>query len=129
MTLVVNLVRTVLSAKFICCCWRSSWCDFRVTHTPKCKSKYRQIIKLIIINCGLTILIVSLFSLCRLQNTAQLRSGAVDKSIFLQNEYFYKTNLPTSGVTRALNQGGQSFAEGGLSVTVGRPLAKIRKKK
>jgi len=36
MTLVVNLVRTFLSAKFICCCWRSSWCDFRVTHTPTC---------------------------------------------------------------------------------------------
>jgi len=36
MTLVVNLVRTVLSVKFICCCWRNPWCDFRVTHTPKC---------------------------------------------------------------------------------------------
>jgi len=35
MTLVVNLVRTVLSAKFICCCWWNFWCDFRVTHTPK----------------------------------------------------------------------------------------------
>jgi len=53
------------------------------------QSKYNQIIKLIIINCGLTILIVSLFSLCRLRNTAQLRSGTVDKSkwpVFLQNE-------------------------------------------
>jgi len=36
MTLVVNLVRTVSSAKFICCCWRNRWCDCRVTHTPKC---------------------------------------------------------------------------------------------
>jgi len=53
------------------------------------QSKYRQIIKLVIINCGLTILIFSLFSLCRLQRTAQLRSGTVGKSkwpVFLQNE-------------------------------------------
>jgi len=33
MTLVVNLVRTVLSAKFICCCWRNPWCGCYVTHT------------------------------------------------------------------------------------------------
>jgi len=33
MTLVVNLVRTVSSAKFICSCWRHPWCDFHVTHT------------------------------------------------------------------------------------------------
>jgi len=32
-----------------------------------------------IINCGLRTLIVSLFSLCRLRITIQLRSGAVDK--------------------------------------------------
>jgi len=36
--------------------------------------KYRQVI-----NCGLTILIVSLFSLCRLRIATQLRSGAVEK--------------------------------------------------
>jgi len=36
MTLVVNLVRTVHSAKFISCCWRNPSCDFRVTHTQKC---------------------------------------------------------------------------------------------
>jgi len=36
MTLVVNLVRTVSSVKFICCCWRNPWCDFHATHTPKC---------------------------------------------------------------------------------------------
>jgi len=41
-----------------------------VTNQPK----YGQII-----NCGLTILIVSLFSLCRLRITTQLRSGDVDK--------------------------------------------------
>ena len=44
--------------------------------------KYGQII-----NFGLAILIVSLFSLCRLRNTTQLRSGTVDKSkwpVFLQ---------------------------------------------
>jgi len=35
--LVVNLNRTVASAKFICCCWRNPWCDFHVTHTPKCR--------------------------------------------------------------------------------------------
>jgi len=33
LTLVGNLVGTVLSAKFICCCWRNPWCDFHVTHT------------------------------------------------------------------------------------------------
>jgi len=33
MTLVVNLVRTEPSAKFICCCWRNLWCDWHVTHT------------------------------------------------------------------------------------------------
>jgi len=32
MNLVVNLVRTDPSAKFICCCWRSLWWDCRVTH-------------------------------------------------------------------------------------------------
>jgi len=32
MTPVVNLVRTVSSAKFICCCWRNPWCDCH-THT------------------------------------------------------------------------------------------------
>jgi len=36
MTLVVNLVRAVSSAKIICCCWRNPLCDCYVTHTPKC---------------------------------------------------------------------------------------------
>jgi len=27
-SLVVNLVRTVSSVKFICWCWRNPWCDF-----------------------------------------------------------------------------------------------------
>jgi len=35
MTLLVNLVRTVSSAKFICCCRRNRW-FCHVTHTPKC---------------------------------------------------------------------------------------------
>jgi len=35
-TLVVNLIRTVASAKFICCCWRNPLCDCHVTHTSKC---------------------------------------------------------------------------------------------
>jgi len=76
MTIVVNLVRIVSSAKFICCCWRNPWCDYQVTHTPKCNksAKIGQII-----NCGLTILIVSLCYLCCLRITTQLRSGAVDK--------------------------------------------------
>jgi len=33
MTLVVNLVRTDTSAKFIGCCWQNPWCDWHVTHT------------------------------------------------------------------------------------------------
>jgi len=36
MTLVVYLVGTVPSAKFIYCCWSNRFCDFRVTHTQKC---------------------------------------------------------------------------------------------
>jgi len=36
MTLVVNLVRRVPSAKFNRCFWRNRWCDCHVTHTPKC---------------------------------------------------------------------------------------------
>jgi len=56
----------------------------RVTHTPKCNEPT----KIQAINCGLTILIVSLFFLCRLRNTTQLRSGTADISkwpVFLQN--------------------------------------------
>jgi len=57
MNLVVNLVRTVSSAKFVCCCWRIRWCDCHVTHRNVTKQpKYRQII-----NRDLTILIVSVF--------------------------------------------------------------------
>jgi len=36
MTLVVNLVRTVPSGKFSCCCWHNPCCDYHVTHIPKC---------------------------------------------------------------------------------------------
>jgi len=32
----MNLVRTVPSAKFICCFWCNPWCDCHVTYTPKC---------------------------------------------------------------------------------------------
>jgi len=56
------------------------------------QSKYGQII-----NCGLTILIVSLFSLCRLRNTTRLRSGTVDKSkwpVFLQTASGNPTQQP-----------------------------------
>jgi len=50
-----------------------------VMSQPKCRQ---------VINCDLTILIVSLFSLCRLRNTTRLRVGTADKSkwpVFLQN--------------------------------------------
>jgi len=36
MTPTVNLVRTVPSTKFICCCWCNPWCDCHVTHAPIC---------------------------------------------------------------------------------------------
>jgi len=35
MILVVNLVRIVPSAGFICCCWRNPWRDCHVTHTHR----------------------------------------------------------------------------------------------
>jgi len=39
MTLVTNIVRTVPSVKFVCCCWRNPWCDFwcdfNATHTHR----------------------------------------------------------------------------------------------
>jgi len=75
MSLLVNLLRTVTSIKFICCCWRNPRCDYYVTHTPKCNepAEIRENY------CGLTILIVSLFSLCCLRITKQLRPGTVDK--------------------------------------------------
>ena len=69
----------------------------RHTHTEMATSqpKYGQIF-----NCGLTIPIVSLFSLWPLRNATQLRSGAVDKSkwpIFLRNASenpAYNANTP-----------------------------------
>ena len=87
MTLVVNLVRTVSSAKFICCCWRNPWCDCHVTHTPKCNesAKMGQII-----NCGLTMLIVSVFPvLLTNYDTAQIWR------CWQNGRYFYKTHLAT----------------------------------
>jgi len=35
MTLAVNRVGTVSSAKFVCRCWRNPWCDCHVTHTHR----------------------------------------------------------------------------------------------
>jgi len=35
----MRLVRTVLSVKFICCCWRNRWCDCYITHAPKCNDQ------------------------------------------------------------------------------------------
>ena len=82
MTLVVNLVRTVSSAKFICyCCCNGAIVTSRTHQNVTNQQKYGQII-----NCGLTIVIDSLLSLCRLRIMTQLRSGAVDKmaGIFTQ---------------------------------------------
>jgi len=73
MTLVANLVRTVSSAKFVCCCCLNPWCDCHVTYTPKCNESAK---KIQIINCGVTILIVSVF-LVPLTNYDT--AGAVDK--------------------------------------------------
>jgi len=48
MTLVVNPVRTVSSAKFICCCWRIPWCDCYVTHrNVMSQPKYGQILSIV----------------------------------------------------------------------------------
>jgi len=78
MTLVVNLVRTVSLAKFICCCWRIPWRDCYVTHThtPKCNesAKIRANYSLWLNNTDC----LSVF-LCRLRISTRLRSGAVDK--------------------------------------------------
>jgi len=89
MTLVVNLVRTVFSAKFVWCCWRHPCCDCHVihTHTPKCdeSAKIGQII-----NWGLTILIVSVFPvLLTNYDTAQIWR------CWQNGWYFYKTHLAT----------------------------------
>jgi len=87
MTVVVNLVRTVSSAKFICCCWRNRWCDCHVTHTPKCKesAKIGQII-----NCGSTRLIVYVFPVL-LTNYDTARIWRCWKT----GGYIYKTYLAT----------------------------------
>jgi len=42
-TLVVNLIRTVASTKFICSCWRNPWCDCHVTNTPKCSESAKML--------------------------------------------------------------------------------------
>ena len=76
MTLVGNLVRTVSSASLFAAV-DAILVAIVTSHTHRnvmSQLKYGQII-----NCGLTILIVTLFSLCRLRITTQLRSGAVDK--------------------------------------------------
>jgi len=49
MTLAVNLVRTVSSAKFICCCWRNPWCDWHVTHTHRNVTNQPKYGKLLIV--------------------------------------------------------------------------------
>jgi len=84
MTLVVNFVRTVSSPKFICCWWRSSWCDCHVTHCNiMSQPKYRQIF-----NCTLTILIVSLFSCAAYVLRHSLDLTLLTKwPVFLQNAF------------------------------------------
>ena len=74
MTLVVNLVKTVSSAKFICCCWRNACCDCHATHTPKCNesAKIRP-------NYSLWLNNTDCLSVYPVRITTQLRSGAVDK--------------------------------------------------
>ena len=65
------------------------------------RSKYGQII-----NCGLTILIVFLFSLCHLRNATQLRSGTADKSklpVFLQNASGNPTRVTLRKMVTRLN--------------------------
>jgi len=42
MTLVVNLVRSVSSAKFVCYCCRNPWCDCHVTYTPRCNDSAKK---------------------------------------------------------------------------------------
>jgi len=100
MTLAVNLVRTVSSAKFIWCCCHNPWCDCHVTHTPKCNesAKIGQIIY-----CALTILITNTDCLCFPCAAYELRHSS-DLSlltkwpVFLQNAfsnraYVNQTNL------------------------------------
>ena len=89
MTLVVNLVRKVLSAKFICWCWRNPWCYFCVMHTLKCNepAKIKQII-----NCGLTILIVFVFPLPLYEIRRSLDMAPLTNQ---NGRYFCKTHLAT----------------------------------
>ena len=54
-------------------------CDCHITHTEINVTNQNQPNYGQTIDCGLTTLTVSLFSLCRLRIATQLRSGAVDK--------------------------------------------------
>ena len=95
-------------------CWRNLWCDWHVTHTQRNvtnQPNYGQII----INCELTILIVSLFSLCRLRIMTQLRSGAVDKmaSIFTKRIWQPCICQPNDLKLKKKNWGGASKNLGG----------------
>ena len=94
MTLVVNLVRTASSAKFICYCWRHPRYDCHVTPTPKCSesAKTGQII-----NCVLTILTV-----CFPCAAYELRHSS-DLSLLTKCPVFYKTHLATLHMSTNLN--------------------------
>jgi len=87
----------------------------RHTHTPKCNESAK-----IRANhyCRLTILIVSLFSLCRLRITTQHRSGAVDKmGGILQNAFGNPAYVNQMIKLRKKLEG----PKGGLSKNLGGP--------
>jgi len=96
MILVVNLVRTVSSAKFICYCWRIPWCDCYVTHrNAMSQPKYGQIV-----NWGLTILIVSLFSCAAYKLWHGLDLALLTKwPVFLQNAFGNPTYVNQTNLT------------------------------
>jgi len=80
-----------------------------VTSQPK----YGQIIK-----CRLTILIVSLFSLCCLRITTQLRSGAVDKMAGIFTKRIWQ---PCVRQPNELKREIKKKTGGGASKNLGRP--------
>jgi len=92
LTLVVKLVRRVLSAKFtihICCCWGNPWCDCHVTHIPKCNEPAKTQGNY---NCGLK----NWLSFCFPCATYEIRRSLDLALLTNQNgRYFYKMHLAT----------------------------------
>jgi len=88
----VNLLRTFLSAKFICCCWRNPWCDFLVTHTRKCNEPAKTRAIVVAEQDGL--------SLCFRFAAYEIRHSLDLALLANQNgRYLYKTHLATLLVT------------------------------